>query len=69
MLKTTIKTTKIQWKTQKIDTERRREGGEHKKLKEPGKNKPRRGGVSFILQVYRQNIEYYFLGGGIKFRR
>jgi len=47
MLKTTIKTTKIQWKTQKIDTERRREGGEQKKLKEPEKMN-RGGGVSVL---------------------
>jgi hypothetical protein len=43
---------------QKIDTKRRREGGEEKKLEEPGRNEPQRGGVGFVLQVYRRNSRW-----------
>jgi hypothetical protein len=43
MLKTTIKTIKIQWQTQMI-CRRRREGGGEKKWEEPRKTEPRRGG-------------------------
>jgi hypothetical protein len=35
---------------QKIDTERRREGREEKKLEKLGKNEPRRGGVGLYCR-------------------